>query len=143
MFRKKKASDIFERLESEASDELCLLNDLGAKHYDSDYLMELHSKVCEKLNLQQRFQRIALSVGAAGAGWVLLGIVAHLLGFFVLAIAACGLSSVSFIGFLVMFVFSNRHFKTKGQLDLTRNDIEAELRNRRDKQRKFLDLEDW
>ncbi|MEY3194741.1 MAG: hypothetical protein RIQ78_838 [Bacteroidota bacterium] len=143
MFRQKKSLDLFERLEQEASDELRLLDELGPMHYDTDYLMELHAEVCEQLHLQQRLQRISLSVGAAGAGWILLGTIAHLLNFYLLAIAACGLATVSFVSFLVLFFFPNRRFQTRDDLDRTRRGIETELRNRRDKQRKFLDLEDW
>ena len=81
MFLRKKSPDIFERLEKEASDELRLLEDLGPKHFDTDHLMELHAKVCEQITLQQRHQRIALSVGAAGAGWMFLGVLASLAAF--------------------------------------------------------------
>lgn len=141
MFRRKKSADIFERLEKEAADEVRLLEDLGPKHFDTDHLMELHAKVCERITLQQRHQRIALSVGAAGAGWILLGVMAHLLGFDLLAFAAFGLASVSFCSFLGLLIFSTRRFQTRGHLDHTRHSIEDELRRRRDKQRERM--EDW
>lgn len=141
MFLRKKSSDIFERLEREASDELRLLEDLGPKHFDTDHLMELHAKVCEQITLQQRHQRIALSVGAAGAGWMFLGILAHLLGFEILVFVALGLASASLATFLGLLILSNRRFQTKGHLDHTRHCIEDELRSRRDKQRERM--EDW
>ena len=141
MFRRKKYPDIFERLEKEASDELRLLEDLGPKHFDTDHLMELHAKVCEQITLQQRHQRIALSIGAAGAGWMLLGILAYLLGFRILAFAAVGLASASVTTFLGLLIFSTRRFQAKGHLDHTRHSIEDELRSRRDMQRERM--EDW
>jgi hypothetical protein len=141
MFLRKKSPDIFERLEKEATDELRLLDDLGPRHFDTEHLMELHAKVCEQITLQQRYQRIALSVGAAGAGWILLGAVAQLLGFRILAFAAFGLTAISFAGFLGLMIFSARRFQTKGHLDHTRHSIEDELRSRRDKQRERM--EDW
>lgn len=141
MFLRKKSPDIFERLEKEASDELRLLEDLGPKHFDTDHLMELHAKVCEQITLQQRHQRIALSVGAAGAGWMFLGVLAHLLGFQVLVFTAFGLASASLALFLCLLILSNRRFQTKGHLDHTRHSIEDELRSRRDKQRERM--EDW
>ena len=98
-------------------------------------------KCANKSPLQQRHQRIALSVGAAGAGWILLGLFAHLLGFQVLAFAALGLASLSFTTFLSLIIYSTRRFHTKGHLDHTRHSIEEELRSRRDKQRERM--EDW
>ena len=141
MFRRKKSPDIFERLEKEASDELGLLADLGPKHFGTDHLMELHAKVCEQITLQQRHHRIALSIGAAGTGWMLLGIIAHILNFEILVLAAIGLASASLTTFLGLLVFSSRRFHTKGHLDHTRHIIEDELRSRRDKQRERM--EDW
>ncbi len=141
MFRRKKHTDIFERLEKEASDELRLLEDLGVKHFDTDHLMELHAKVCEQITLQQRHQRIALSIGAAGAGWMFLGILGHLLGSQILSFAAFGLASVSLTAFLGLLILSSNRFQTKGHLDHTRHSIENELRSRRDKQRERM--EDW
>jgi hypothetical protein len=141
MFRRKNTPDIFERLEKEASDELRLLDDLGPQHFGTDHLMELHAKVCEQITLQQRHQRIALSVGAAGAGWMLLGVLGHLLGFHVLAFAAFALMAVSFAAFLGLLFLSARRFQTRGHLDYTRHSIEDELRSRRDKQRERM--EDW
>ena len=141
MFRRKKTPDIFERLEKEASDELRLLDDLGPQHFDTDLLMELHAMVCEQITLQQRHQRIALSVGAAGAGWILLGVLAHLLGFQILTYAAIGLAAASMTSFLGLLIFATKRFQTKGHLDHTRHSIEDELRIRRDKQRERM--EDW
>ena len=135
MFRRKKHPDIFERLEQEASDELRLLDDLGPQQFDTDHLMELHAKVCEEINLQQRHQRIALSIGAVGVGWVLLGSLGLLFGFQLLAFAAIGLASASFAAFMGLLIFSMTRFQTKGHLDYTRHSIEDELRSRRDKQR--------
>jgi hypothetical protein len=141
MFRRQKSPDIFERLEKEAADELRLFEDLGPQHYDTDHLMELHAKVCEQITLQQRHQRIALSIGAAGAGWMLLGICAYLPGFQILAFAAFGLASISLTTFLGLLISSTRRFQTKGHLDHTRHSIEDELRSRRDKQRERMG--DW
>lgn len=141
MFRRKKHPDIFERLEKEAADELRLLEDLGPRHFDTDHLMELHAKVCEKIALQQRHQRVALSIGATGAGWILLGVLAQLLGFHILAFITFGLASISFATFLGLVIHSSRRFQTKGHLDHTRHGIEDELRSRRDKQRERM--EDW
>lgn len=141
MFRRKKNPDIFERLEKEASDELRLLDDLGPRHFDTDHLMELHAKVCEQITLQQRHQRIALSIGAAGGGWVLLAVLTHLLNFQLLGLVAWGLAAASFSCFLVLMIIATRRYQTKGYLDYTRHSIEDELRSRRDKQRERMG--DW
>jgi len=141
MFRRIKHPDIFERLEREATDELRLLDDLGPTFFDTDHLMELHAKVCEQLTLQQRHQRVALSIGAAGAGWMLLGVIAQLLQFQVLALVAFGLCASGLSIFLGLLIFSQKRFQTKGHLDHTKHSIEDELRSRRDKQREHM--EDW
>ena len=130
MFGRKKPLDIFERLEQEAADELRLLDDLGPQQFGTDHLMELHAKVCEQITLQQRHQRIALSIGAAGTGWVLLGGMALLMGYQILALASFGLAAVSVATFLGLLIFSLQRFQTKGHLDFTRHSIEDELRRR-------------
>ena len=141
MFFQKKSPDIFERLEHEAADELRLLDDLGPGFFETEHLMELHAKVCEKIALQQRHLKIALSIGAAGIGWVLLWILAFVLNFPILALVALGLASASFATFFGLLVFTLQRFQTKGHLDHTRHSIEDELRSRRDKQRERM--EDW
>jgi hypothetical protein len=141
MFRRKNNPDIFERLEKAATDELGLLNDLGSQHFDTEYLMELHAKVCEQITLQQRHQKMAISIGVTGAGWILLGTLAYLLSFQILTFVAFGLTAISFLIFFGLMIFSLRRFQTKGQLLHTRHSIEAELRSRRDKQRERM--EDW
>jgi hypothetical protein len=135
MFIQKKSPDIFERLEQEAADELRLLDELGVRFFETEHLMELHAKVCEKITDQQRHLKIALSIGAAGVGWVLLCIMAYALKFPTLAFLALGLASISFATFLGLLIYTLQRFSTKGQLDHTRHSIEDELRSRRDKQR--------
>ncbi len=141
MFFRKKSPDIFERLEQEASDELRLLDDLGPQQFDTEYLMELHAKVCEQITLQQRHQRISFSIGAAGAGWVLLGGIAFLMGFQILTFVAIGLAAASLATFFGLLLFSAQRFQTRGHLHHTRHSIEDELRSRRDKQRERMG--DW
>ncbi len=135
MFGRKKSPDIFERLEQEASDELRLLDDLGPQQFDTEHLMELHAKVCEQITLQQKHQRISLSVGAAAAGWVILGAIAFLMGFQILTLAAFGLAAVSLATFLGLLLFSAQRYQTIGHLNSTRHSIEDELRSRRGLQR--------
>lgn len=139
MLRRKKNTDIFERLETEASDELRLLDDLGPQHFPTDQLMELHAKVCEQLSLQQRHLRIALSIGAAGVGWVLLGMLSYLLGFTTLTFIAFGLAAAGLSAFMGLQIYAIGRFQSKGHLEHTRHSIEDELRRRRDKQREHTD----
>lgn len=141
MFRRKKTPDIFERLEQEAADELRLLDELGPKQFGTDHLMELHAQVCARIGAQQRLQKIALSVGAAGVGWLFLGMLALILQYQIPAFIAFGLSSLCLSAFLGVLLYSTKKYQTKGHLDHTRLSIEDELRTRRDMQRKHM--EDW
>lgn len=141
MFRRKKTPDIFERLENEAADELHLLDELGPKQFGTDHLMELHAQVCARINAQQRLQRIALSVGATGVGWLFLGMLSLILEHQLPAFIAFGLSTLCLSAFLALLLYSSRKYQTKGHLDHTRLSIEDELRSRRDVQRKHM--EDW
>lgn len=141
LFHRKKTPDIFERLEREATDELRLLDELGPKQFSTDHLMELHTQVCARISVQQRLQKIALSVGIAGAGWLLLGMLASMLQYTLPAFVAFVLSSLCLLTFLGTLIYSVRKYQTKGHLSHTRLSIEDELRSRRDMQRKHM--EDW
>ncbi|MCB9343265.1 MAG: hypothetical protein R2778_14400 [Saprospiraceae bacterium] len=136
--RRKRHGDIFERLEKEASDELQLLSDLGPKSFDTDHLMELHALVCEKINMQQRLIRIALSIGATGVGWVFLGVVSMLLDFQILTIVSFCLAAVGLSTFIGIQLYAISRYQTKGHLDHTRLSIEDELRRRRDRYREQM-----
>ncbi|MBL7825016.1 MAG: hypothetical protein JNJ57_00180 [Saprospiraceae bacterium] len=141
LLRRKKTPDIFERLEQEASNELHLLEELGPQTFGTDHLMELHGQVCERIMEQQRLVKIAIAVGAAGAGWFLLGTAAQLIGYQLLGFVAFGLAALCLLSFLGAAMYIFRKYRTKGHLDHTRLSIEDELRSRRDRQRKKL--EDW
>ena len=139
--RRRKSPDIFERLENEAANELRLLEELGPQQFGTEHLMELHAEVCAQLGMQQRFQKVAMSIGTAGAGWFLLGAVAYSFGSQLPGVIALCLSSLCLMTYLGIMVYSVRRFQTKGHLDHTRLSIEDELRSRRDRQRKHM--EDW
>ena len=141
IFRRKAKPDIFERLEQEASNELQLLEELGPQGFGTEHLMELHAQICANINEQQRLTKVAMSIGATGIGWLLLGFLAFFLGYQTPGLIAFGLSAVCFMIFFGAITYSFRRFRTKGHLEYTRLSIEDELRNRRDKQRKHM--EDW
>ena len=140
MLLRKKKPDIFERLEQEASDELRLLDELGPAHFGTEHLLELHLAVCNKITLQKRLQKIALSIAFAGIGWLALGMASWMLGYIIPGAIAFGLSTLSILAFGALLLYTFRRFNTKGYLEHTRLSIEDELRKRRGLQRSWRDF---
>lgn len=134
--RKKLPHDLFDRLELEAADELGLLEELGPQNFGTEHLIELHALVCTRMILQKRSLNLAIAVGAAGAGWVLLGFLAWSLQTSTLSMAAFILAIVCTLAFAGILARTYMLFGTHGQLIHMRLDIEDELRSRRERMRR-------
>ena len=133
--RKKAPADLFDRLECEAADELSLLADLGPQDFGTEHLIELHALVCTRIILQKRALSLAIAVGAAGAGWMLLGFLAWSMKSNSLSITSFSAAIICILVFAGMLIHTYSRFGTQGQLVYTRLTIEDELRNRRERMR--------
>ncbi|MCE2822027.1 MAG: hypothetical protein ACK5VB_07075 [Bacteroidota bacterium] len=137
IFHKKKIhADLFDRLEHEASDELALLAELGPQGFDTEYLIELHAQVCTRIISQKRALSLSAAVGAASAGWVLLGLFAWFMDSSLLSMASFAASIICMLAFAGMVAQAYVRFGTHGQLVHTRLSIEDELRSRRGRVRR-------
>jgi hypothetical protein len=133
IFKRKKApADLFDRLEHEASDELGLLGELGPKDFGTEHLIELHALVCTRMILQKRALSLSVAVGAAGAGWMLLGILAWSVKSQILSVVSFIAAIMCILAFAGMLVRTYMLFGAQGQLVHTRLSIEDELRSRRE-----------
>lgn len=130
MFRRKYQPDVFERLEREANDDFHLLDELGPAHFSADHLMELHTRVRERLMLFKGRQRLAMIIGSVATGWTLLAVLFNTVGFKWLALAAFGSAALFFIGFLFIVFWQKKRFESKGELEYAQRVIEEELRRR-------------
>lgn len=130
MFRRPHQPDVFERLEREANDDFCLLDELGPAHFSAEHLMELHTRVRERLALFKGRQRLAMIVGVIGTGWVVLALLFQITGFRWLAIGAFAAATLCFMGFLFIVFWQKKRFESKGELEYTQRVIEEELRRR-------------
>jgi len=135
MFRRPQLLDFFDRLEREANDDFCLLDELGPAQFSAEHLMELHARVREQLVLFKGRQRLAMIVGTIGAGWGFLAMLFHATGFRWLAFAALGAAALCFAGFLFIVFWQKKRFESKGELEYAQRVIEEELRRRAQKRR--------
>ncbi|MBK7938910.1 MAG: hypothetical protein IPJ82_18365 [Lewinellaceae bacterium] len=90
MFRRTPKESPLDRLEREANDDFRLLDELGPAHFGADHLMELHARSRERLAIFRGRQRLALVVGTAATGWILLAFVSNFLKFKWLTLCALG-----------------------------------------------------
>lgn len=134
--RKQMHKDVFDRLEHEASDELGLLEELGPQGFGTEHLIELHALVCTRIILQKRAISLSVAVGSAGAGWILLGILAGTMSSYLLSMASFATAILCMLVFAGMLVHTYVKFGTQGQLVQTRLSIEDELRSRRERMRR-------
>lgn len=130
MFRRTHQPDVFDRLEREANDDFRLLDELGPVHFSAEHLMELHAQVRERLALFKGRQRLAMIVGAIGAGWTLVAVLFYAIGFRWLSFAASGATTLCFTGFLFIVFWQKKRFESKGELEYAQRVIEEELRRR-------------
>ncbi|MBX2891330.1 MAG: hypothetical protein KF734_10410 [Saprospiraceae bacterium] len=130
MFRRPQMPDVFERLEREASDDFRLLDELGPTHFGAEHLMELHARTRSRLALFKGRQRLAMFVGVVGAGWALLAVVLHFVGFRWPSFATLGAAALCFAGFLFIVFWQKKRFESKGELEYAQRVIEEELRRR-------------
>ena len=134
--RKRVSADLFDRLEKEAADELGLLGELGPQGFGTEHLVELHALVCTRMILQKRALSLSVAVGAAGAGWLLLGILAGSVNSNLLSMISFATAIICVLAFAGMLVRTYRKFGTQGQLVHIRLSIEDELRHRRERMRR-------
>jgi hypothetical protein len=134
--RKQVHKDVFDRLEHEASDELGLLAELGPQGFGTEHLVELHALVCTRIILQKRALSLSVAVGAAGAGWILLGILAGSMKSNLLSMISFAASIICMLVFGGMMIHTYTKFGTQGQLVHIRLNIEDELRYRRERLRR-------
>ncbi len=134
--RKQVHTDVFDRLEHEASDELGLLVELGPQGFGTEHLLELHALVCTRIILQKRALSLSVAVGAAGAGWLLLGVLAASMNSNMISMASFAAAIICMLVFAGMMAHTYRKFGIQGQLVHTRLSIEDELRSRRERMRR-------
>lgn len=130
MFRRTPKESPLERLEREANDDFRLLDELGPAHFGADHLMELHARSRERLAIFRGRQRLALVVGTAATGWILLAFVSNFLKFRWLTLCALGAAGLSFAAFLFIVFWQKKRFDSRGELEYTQRIIEEELRRR-------------
>ncbi len=130
MFRRTPKESPLDRLEREANDDFRLLDELGPAHFGADHLMELHARSRERLAIFRGRQRLALVVGTAATGWILLAFVSNFLKFKWLTLCALGAGGVSFAAFLFIVFWQKKRFDSRGELEYTQRIIEEELRRR-------------
>ncbi|MCC7507550.1 MAG: hypothetical protein IT259_19740 [Saprospiraceae bacterium] len=135
LYRKPQESSL-DRLEREANDDFRLLAELGPAEFAFEHLLELRERARRRLYLFDRQQRIAMWMGAAAAGWVVLTFVAGAFQYLWLMLAAGAVGTINFFAFFFLIVLQKKRFDSRGELEFTLRSIEDELRRRGERQRK-------
>lgn len=130
MLPRRNKADFWAQLEKEANDDLDLLSEIGPAYFSVDHLMDLRQELREKVSLFERRQRIAMLMGASGAFWVMLAILARYVGQGWLLITAFVATVLCFAAYAFIIVQQQRIFKSKGELEFSLRQVEDELRKR-------------
>ena len=127
--RKSKESPI-ERLEREANDDFLLLAELGPEYFGAEHLLELREQMHLRMAQFDRWRKLNMLVGATSAGWMVLGGIAVVLGWPILARLAFSVMGVSLLGFMAGVWLLKWKYESRGELEYTLRSIEDELRRR-------------
>ncbi|MCB0530947.1 MAG: hypothetical protein H6574_14830 [Lewinellaceae bacterium] len=127
--RKSKESPI-ERLEREANDDFLLLAELGPEYFGAEHLLELREQMHLRMAQFDRWRKLNMLVGATSAGWMVLGGIAVVLGWPILARLAFSVMGLSLLGFMAGVWLLKWKYESRGELEYTLRSIEDELRRR-------------
>ncbi len=129
LIRKSEESPL-DRLEREANDDFHLLADLGPEYFSGEHLLELRERMRWRMVQFDRWQRLNTMIGATAAGWLLLGVLAMLVGWPLIGRLAFAVMAICLLGFLGGAWFLKWKYESRGELEYTLQTIEEELRRR-------------
>ncbi|MBK8969604.1 MAG: hypothetical protein R3D58_09430 [Saprospiraceae bacterium] len=130
MFSRKSKESPIERLEREANDDFLLLAELGPEYFGAEHLLELREQMHLRMAQFDRWRKLNMLIGATSAGWMVLGGVALVLGWPILARLAFGVMGLALLGFMAGVWLLKWKYESRGELEYTLRSIEDELRRR-------------
>lgn len=119
--------------EARANDELALLDELGPQYFPTADLLELDRQIEEKLAAFDYYQKRVVWVGAAAAGWFLVGAICLAAGWVLAARIVFLLVPITLSAFLGAAFFLKKNFNSRGHWMNLRADLLDELSRRRSK----------
>jgi Flp pilus assembly protein TadB len=131
MLMRKSPPDFWEKMENEANDDLSLLVEVGPSHFSAEHLLELRQELREQIGTFGRRQRLSMLLGATGAAWFLVAVLAILLQWVWLLISAFVAMLFCMGGFTFILLWKKGRPKARlGELEYSLGALEEELRKR-------------